>query len=397
MNAVPKIPQMLRAGLTLSDQAIGVDRENNVLRGYVVAEVGHFKSQGRGQFISESLDAIVELGNAAPKGLKSRFTHPNMSDDGLGKYLGRSKNYRRDGDKVRADLHFDPTALETPPAGGKPYGQYVMDLAESDPGALGSSLVVKPERFEQPDDEPDVWIPLQLLASDIVDEGDATHGDLLSVEGLECFFAEGSARRIPSKLAIVGTEYLDKLFLDADRAVVESRFNAFRDRYLSRRFGADLTTETEESPVDQETKDALASTNQAVQSLAQGVGELRSLIEEDFKARKEELSQAKKAEKIVHLCKLAGVPERASVYLAEEKSLDDVRDELLALKFKNNAPPADDAAGENGHLSNTTDPNVKFSAEYEEHRRIHEQLGISREKYIARRRKEAGLPPVQSA
>lgn len=396
MTKIPKIPHMLRAGLTLSDSALGVDRENAVLRGYIVAEKGHFKSEGRGQFTTESLAKIVELGNASERGLKSRFTHPNMSDDGLGKYLGRSKNYRLDGDKVRADLHFDKTALETPPAGGKPYGQYVMDLAESDPGALGSSLVVKPERLEQPGDEPDVWMPLAVMASDIVDEGDATHGDLLSVAGFEDFFGTGSDRQIPSKLAVVGAEYLDKMFPDSDREVVESRFNAFRDRYLSRRFGADLPVETEESPVDQETKEALASTNQMVETLAKGVGELRSAIEQDFRSRKEELSQAKKAAQIASLCNLAGVPDRAAKYLSEEKSIEDVRQELLEFKCKQNPPPSDDPAGENGHLSSTADPNIKFRAEFEEHRKIHQQLGITMEKFIARRRKEEGLP-AQSA
>jgi hypothetical protein len=205
---------------------------------------------------------------------------------------------------------------------------------------------------------------------------------------LEDFFTEGSARRSPSKLAVVGTEYLDKLFLDADRAVVESRFNAFRDRYLSRRFGADLTIETEESPVDAETKEALASTNQAVQSLAEGVASLRTSIEESFRAQKDE---AKKAAAIASLCNLAGVPERAAKYLSEDKPIEDVRQELLEMKCKQNPPPADDAAGENGHLSGG-DPNVKFRAEYEQHKKIHQQLGITLDKFIARRRKEEGLP-----
>ncbi len=148
-------PQMLRASLATSDRSIGVDRENNIIRGYIVAELGIFKTE-RGQFTSESLDRIVALASEAPKGLRSRFQHPNASDDGLGKYLGRSRNFRRDGDKVRADLHLDGTSLKTPPGGGKPLGEYVMDLASNDPEALGASLVLIAEKVPQPNGDPDV-------------------------------------------------------------------------------------------------------------------------------------------------------------------------------------------------------------------------------------------------
>ena len=71
--------------------------------------------------------------------------------------------------------------------GGKPLGQYVMDLAESDPGALNSSLVLKSDRKPQTDpvtgkknfDAPPLWMPTEIFGSDIVADGDATHGGLL--------------------------------------------------------------------------------------------------------------------------------------------------------------------------------------------------------------------------
>ncbi len=40
---VPAQTEMLRTGVVLSDSSIGVDREQNVIRGYVVAEAGDFK------------------------------------------------------------------------------------------------------------------------------------------------------------------------------------------------------------------------------------------------------------------------------------------------------------------------------------------------------------------
>ena len=94
-----------------------VDRLNNRIVGYIVAQTGDFKDR-RGHFDCDSLGAIVKLGNAEPRGVLSRFKHANMIDDGADRLLGRMTNWRRDGSSVRADLGFAPVALEPPPGGG---------------------------------------------------------------------------------------------------------------------------------------------------------------------------------------------------------------------------------------------------------------------------------------
>lgn len=221
---------------------VGVDRENKVLRGYVVAQRGYFKSKGRGQFDDQSLSKIVELMNAKPGGvgLKSRFAHPTMSDDGLGTFLGRSKNARLDGDRVRADLHLDPASFNSPRGN---LGQYVLDLAASDPEALSSSLVLQTERVQvlgedgkpKTDDKgqpiPPIWRPTKLHASDIVDTGDAVDG-LLSAD------ASGvDVDGLPLGVLWRGCEMLDRLFPGESRDVIEARCRAWLDRYLGMRFG----------------------------------------------------------------------------------------------------------------------------------------------------------------
>lgn len=212
-----------------------IDRENNVLRGYVVAERGHFKTPGRGQFTDASLAAIVTLMQAhGSRGTKSHFTHPDMSSDGLGTFLGRALNPRLDGPRVRADLHFDPTAANAPGKGD--LAGYVMDLAESDPEALGSSLILRADKTYELDDQgrvkkdekgediPPVWTPTRIFASDIVDDGDAVHGGLL---------AAGAA--LPDLWQ--GAEMLDRVFAGQPREVVESRLLDYLSRYLERKFG----------------------------------------------------------------------------------------------------------------------------------------------------------------
>ena len=249
-RTMPVKPEWLRAGVV--GRAIGVDREAKVLRGYVVALKGPFKSEGRGEFDEESLAGIVRLmrENGAA-GTKSRFTHPDMSNDGLGKFLGRVKEPRlstaivhREGNDVelpavRADLHFDDSAFDTP--SGNLAG-YVMNLADNDPDALSSSIVVKPDRVyrldkegrplvdENGDELPPIWRPKEIHASDIVDTGDAVDGILSA--GL-------SADALPLGALWRGAEMLDSVFAGQPREVVEARCRAYLDRYLNRRFGDD--------------------------------------------------------------------------------------------------------------------------------------------------------------
>ena len=213
----------------------GVDRENKVIRGYVVAQKGHFKSEGRGQFDDQSLAKIVELMNSSPIGLKSRLAHPTECDDGVGKFLGRAKNARLadGGTKVRADLHLDPSSFQTP-AGD--LGSYLLSRAESDPESLSSSLVLRtdkiqildekgrPAKDENGRDIPPIWRPKSLHASDVVDTGDAVDG-FLSVEHL------------PDGLLWKGAALLDRLFSGQDRASVEKQINEWLSRYLSHRYG----------------------------------------------------------------------------------------------------------------------------------------------------------------
>ncbi len=246
-NPLPAQPTWLRAGV--DSKPVGVDREKNVINGRVVAQEGLFKSEGRGQFSRESLRTIVRLMKAEPNGLKSRFGHPNLSNDGLGKYLGRDKNPRLDtilkpvGDGtfkelqvVRADLHIDKTALEPMPDSGKPLGQYVMDLAESDPEAFSSSLVLKydekpqldssgrPAKMEDGEQPPAIWIPTELHAIDVVDTGDAVDGFL-------------SADSLPDSLIRQATTMLHKAFAGVPYEVAKTRIYAFADKALANEYG----------------------------------------------------------------------------------------------------------------------------------------------------------------
>ncbi len=181
-----------------------------------------------------------------------------MSDDGIGKFLGRAKNFRMDKatnsdgkmvKAVRGDLYFDPTSHSTPHGD---LATYVMNLAESDPDALSSSLVLARDAVPQldakgkplygDDDEPlpDLWMPTKLHASDLVDTGDAVDS-LLSAPELAQALSVGLTPELEKLLrfdnvARLSTQLLDGMFRNMNRDDIEARCQAWLRRYLAMRF-----------------------------------------------------------------------------------------------------------------------------------------------------------------
>ena len=239
-----------------------MDKEAEIIHGFIVAQEGPFKSEGRGEFDAKALKTIVKMMKDSPNGLKSRFTHPDMSNDGLGKFLGRAKNPRLDkisvrdseGAKkddeitvVRADLHIDPSSHSTPSGD---LGGYIMQLVANDSDALSSSLVLRveqeyrtdkkghPEVDDDGNELPPLWRPLALHATDIVDTGDAVDG-LLS--------ANLDAEGLPDGVVRKASELMDRQFAGKPREFVESRCVGWLTRYLNRRYGEQVDSGEESS------------------------------------------------------------------------------------------------------------------------------------------------------
>ena len=119
---------------------VGVDRELNVIEGVSVVTLGEAKGHGV-HLDSEFLDEVTRLGADRKMGIKCRFGHPNMCNEALGTHLGWFKNFTRDGDQVRADLHISEAADHSPKG---ELGKYLLEMAESEENAFGTSIVFTP-------------------------------------------------------------------------------------------------------------------------------------------------------------------------------------------------------------------------------------------------------------
>lgn len=246
-----------KRGLWRAPTAIGtiapgaVDRENRIIRGFAVVEAGEARTHER-IIDGTTLDKVVELGNGLASGVKMRFGHPQMSDDALGKFAGRAKNFRRDGQRVLADAHFDPSAFIQSPQ----MAEHIFVRAESDAASFGTSLDLKmtlekrlnsdgtPQKDREGNDLLPLVRPTELFGSDFVDSPAATTA-LFS--GTNVVLSEEA------------TQILDTVLARPDAA---EKLNTFLDRYLQNRKEASMPDEP----------DATAPAN-AAQTLYQKLGE----------------------------------------------------------------------------------------------------------------------------
>lgn len=246
------VAQGIEGGAKGVDPVIKHEKGKGAIFGYAVITKGKLNEQDVRDWEMDdiSLTQIVELGNKNNIGIKSRFGHPNMSGEALGTFLGRAKNFRKDGDAVRADLYFDETAYKTP---NGDLATYILDLAASDPDSFGTSIVFSADfevRLEKDGtrkkDEKGKELPKlvrfkKLYGSDVVDDPAATKGLFNK------FFNESV------ELSAKATEFLDKLLCNPDAL---ERVISFLERYRENRVEIDQVEKGKEKVKEALTKEA---------------------------------------------------------------------------------------------------------------------------------------------
>lgn len=357
-------PQTDMFRTSLATGADRVDRKNNIIFGASLIQLGDLNDDRDWTVDDGTLSNALEIMQRGNNGSKARFTHPNMSADGMGSYLGRWKNLRIDGDKLRGDLHVAQSAFKTP---NGDLGTYVMDMAEEDPESFGVSLATRIDdeamknlKAEKKTSDP-AWkgrTPLRFKAvhaADVVDEPAATRGGFFSL-------SEVDNRNLPAQ----ATALLNSYFADAEPEVVTARINGFLTTYFKEK-GLKMP-ETVTAPEQPKTQAAPVVDLSAERAAAAET------------ARKEE---RERVTKITALCKQAKRPELADKFCESGTSVADVQTELFQVLCSGNAPVGDE--GNSGEVAKP-DQDAAYKSEFKAGK-----YSMTEEQYVSLRRAEDGL------
>jgi hypothetical protein len=366
-------PALFRTTRT-SETPSKVDRKANVIFGANLMQVGDLNDGDARPWTvdSASLQQAQQMMSKGNNGAKARFTHPNMSSDGMGSYLGRWKNVRVDGGTLRGDLHIADAAFTSPQGD---LGTYVLDLAESDPEAFGVSLATRldwadMEEFDKKKDKPkgQKW-PMRfsdIRAGDIVDEPAATRGGMFDL-------TTPDLRNLPAQ----ATALLSTYFGDAEPEVVRGRISAFLDRYLSTKEAPVPEPTIEKTPVPEVTPEAKPVETPVAETSAAGANDLATTATTDLAA-----AERDRCKKIRALVDLAGVPDKFNTFVDAGFSVEETQAALNGILAKKNpglssvpeAPP---------------DQNAKYKAEFAAEPRYAKSMTV--EQFVSMRRVDDGL------
>jgi hypothetical protein len=406
----------MRSAIVKSEQLkLRIDRAAGIVRGFAVLRAGD-THDGRYVIDQTTLQQTRDLINARAGGVKSRFTHPNLSNDGLGRRIGNVSKARIDGDVVRADLKLSKLADRSPVAGKM--GQYVLDMAEESPDDFGASISYVESDLGDGGDGPPLLRVKSLRAVDIVDEPAATDG-FFSMTGVGL----GDGADLPDAAARQASAVLDQHFGGLDGLALADRAVAFFNRYAGNRGDqnptfievktmANATSQSTDSPVvpvEGATSPvaALAATpdpivgEPAAVPVAVAAGALSSITPEALRAQIDEavaaatLASTVRARDIAAICSTAGLPELSDEYIAGQLSVEEIKAALLDQMLAKSGKPGVkvDASGDT-----PADVDAKYLAEASSEPRILKMFGVTPADYA--RTAKAGIngrPPVPAA
>ena len=348
-----------------------VDRQANVIYGAAIMQGGNLNEGDARKWTAdaETLQQVTQFGQQARNGIKARFTHPNMSNDGMGSYLGRWSNFRLEGDTVRADLHIADAAFTSPQGD---LGNYVMDLAEQDAEAFGVSIAASVDEQQlatwtdslqamAPADRAAARWPMRftrLRAADVVDTPAATRTGLFSL-------ADADLRNLPAQ----ATALLDVYFADAPPDVVRARIAGFLDRYFA----------TKGTPMADESKPADVVETETPAPAEKPAADLSAVTEslpvatttEDFAA-----NERLRCKQIRALCELAGAGDKFNTFVDAGFSVEQTQAALTQIVAVRNPVLSASVTPQE------TDPHAELRAQFADLQQRNMTFGMSEDEFI---------------
>lgn len=382
---------VIRSAEGLSDAALSVDRERSVIRGATIMQRGPLNPGDRRPWFvdDESLRQLVTFGNASPKGLKARWTHPQKGRDGLGSYVGRWRKIRlsEDGERVIGDIHLARVAFH---GGEASLGNWLLTAAEEDPESFGVSITPLLDFESMASLETDEGLlPLRFLnvvSADFVEEPAAVSGGLF---GGSSFSSEAAA----CALSVA----LDCLIEGDDGDAAKSQAASLLSKYLASRFDgavpqseekkmAEPATKTNESPAV--TVEQFAVVVDSVKQLTDKIAAL-SASQPPADKPQDEMSKAlaedrKRATELQALAENAGLPnasEAAREWITKGFSLTEAKASLFDSRLANN-PLTNDPGNE------PSDTDTKLRREYQEQAEAYRSMGVTEDEYLSSRKSE---------
>ena len=355
-----------------------VDRESRTIVGAKAMQLGSLvPGDGRPWKVDgTTLSQLRDLVNAKPGGVKMRFSHPNMSRDGMGRHLGRATNARIVEDPQGAYVAVDAKLAD--PSLGRRTGdmvEHVLALAEQAPEDFGLSIAPLMDHKAMSKIEPDenglTPIRLESLhAIDFVDEPAATRGGLFSLDSSD-------VADLPAR----ATDLLDTFFAESPADVIRARFGEFLERYLSHRGDVAMPTEptvpAEQTPVAVTAAAPVVVHTATLGAIADPVRTGEQQAARDLLSRRAEIGA---------LCKLAKVDDATRELMIQAGfSRAEAQDYLKSSGFLSvQNPPVQEGVEA---AASKADPDANFAAEYDRHRDVYERQGVSKEQYIASRKR----------
>lgn len=264
-----------------------IDKTRKVLSDVVVVQTG--EASGHGVHLDqEFIENVVQLSKSHKVGVKARFGHPSMSSDALGTEIGRFHNFRVRGNQAIADLHLGTYAEKSP---NGDYPTYIMDFAEEDPDAFGTSIVFKagepyqidekgekidiykrgkdgkkiydfygyPEKSDKYDPDKPVYQSInELLGADLVDTPAATNG----------MFSELYSHAFAAKFSDFLDENQDIDKWLSENPEVEQKIKSFLARRQSYKSKPNMEEKTTEQVSTNDTEKRLSGIEKAFAKLA---------------------------------------------------------------------------------------------------------------------------------
>jgi len=369
-----------------------VDAAKRTIFGAKALEVGPLNAgDSRPWKVDEiTLEQLQRLATAKNGGTKMRFAHPNMSNDGMGRHIGRAVNARIVRDNGPAYVAIDATLNAKGGQRTQDMVSHVLDLADNAPEDFGLSIapILDREAMNKitPDENGLVPIRLKALqAIDFVDDPAATRGGLFDLHSEEL-------QDLPAQ----ATNLLDTFFHSSPAEVIRQRFGEFLDIYLKNR-GADMA---DQPNAGAESEKKIADLSTELSSVKAELAALKSQKPAESPAtpaapNPEEAKQAKAKADLARVAEINALAKLAKVDDATKQLMIDAgfsraeaQDWLKSsghLSAKN--PPISEGEGDLGSKPET--PEDKFGKEFDAAKDVFSQQGVTRESYIKSRLKDA--------